>query len=145
MKHHYKTLNKTKRDNFFEKINKDIDDGKMLNWNQFKKLKNYKSKNTVFDAADMDNFEKFFTKLYANEHQNISTERKATLLEESVDIPERTDQYQSNNDHIVELNIQFTCKEITDTITELKNGKKLFRRPYLQRFIEIPEKWPKRY
>ena len=123
VKHHYKTLNKNKRDDFFEKINKDIDDGKMLNWNQFKKLKNYKSKNTVFDAADMDNFEKFFTKLYANEHQNISTERKATLLEESIDISKRTDQDQSINDHIVELNIPFTCKEISDTITELKNGK----------------------
>ena len=77
--------------------------------------------NTVFDAVDMENFEKFFTKLYTNDHQTITTERKATLLEESVQIAERNDN--SNNDHTNELNKPFTCKEISDTISELKNGK----------------------
>ena len=53
--------------------------------------------------------------------KTITTERKATLLEESVQIAERNDN--SNNDHTNELNKPFTCKEISDTISELKNGK----------------------
>ena len=121
VKNHYKTLNKNKQDEFSKKINSDIENGKILNWNQFKKLKNHKSKNTVFDSVDMKNFEKFFGKLYSNEHATISSEKKAEFLEESVRIS--NDYTPSNYQDNTDLNKPFTCKEIADTVLELKNGK----------------------
>ena len=38
----------------------------------------------------MENFEKLLTKLYTNDHQTITSKRKATLLEELVQIAERS-------------------------------------------------------
>ena len=38
-------------------MNKDIEEGKILNWQQFKKLKSQKSNNIEFDGHDMKNFE----------------------------------------------------------------------------------------
>ena len=121
VKGHYKSLNKGKKDNFFDRINAEIEGGKILNWSQFKKLKNYKSKTTVFDSADMDNFEKFFSKLYANEHQTMSKETKANLLAKAIQTSDQ--KYISDANQANILNDPFTSEEITATISGLKNGK----------------------
>ena len=60
VKNTYKKLVNKSRDNFFDKLNADIESGKVLNWNQFKKLKTHKANKTKFDSLDMENFERFF-------------------------------------------------------------------------------------
>ena len=120
VKKHYKSLNKTKKDSFFDKINAEIEGGKIFNWSQFKKLKNLKSKKTVFDAVDMVSFEKFFAKLYANEHQTIPQEKKLKLLSESLLMANRND-VSENHPNI--LNEPFSNDEILSTVSSLKNGK----------------------
>ena len=69
----YKTLCSAKKENYFAKTNAEIENGKILNWKQFKKLKNLKNPKTAFDTEDMSKFENFFSKLYANEQQTSYT------------------------------------------------------------------------
>ena len=68
----YRTLVNKNKDRFFDKLNSDIESGKVLNWAQFKKLKNHKANVSKFDSLDMENFENFFKKLYSNVHGTIS-------------------------------------------------------------------------
>ena len=56
----YKNLCKSKKENFLKNLNQEIEGGKILNWKQFKKLKDIKSDKIAFDAYDMENFETFF-------------------------------------------------------------------------------------
>ena len=74
VKKSYKSLIKKHKNNYFDKLNKDIENGKIISWNQFKKLKNYKSDKTDFDCQDMNNFEIFFRKLYSDNHNTVSTQ-----------------------------------------------------------------------
>ena len=49
-------------------MNRDIEEGKILNWQQFKKLKQYKD--------ILENFESFFSSLYADEHLSMDEQRQ---------------------------------------------------------------------
>ena len=51
-KFYSKLINKYKNE-FLKNINKDIESGKILNWQQFKRLKQYKTKMQNFDSMDM--------------------------------------------------------------------------------------------
>ena len=57
-------------------MNKDIEGGKVLNWQSFKKLKSRKSNKIEFDSMDMNNFENFFRNLYEDKHLTINAEKK---------------------------------------------------------------------
>ena len=83
VKKKYKSLVKSKKKDFFDKLNQDIEAGKILNWKQFKKLKSLKTRRSDFDAYDMENFEDFFRQLYANEHTTISSQTKEGLLRDA--------------------------------------------------------------
>ena len=61
-------------------MNRDIEEGKILNWQQFKKLKQYNDICQNFDSLDMENFESFFSSLYAGEHLSIDKQSKENLL-----------------------------------------------------------------
>ena len=115
----YKKLVTKSKDNFFDKLNADIESGKVLNWNQFKRLKTHKTNNTKYDSLDMENFEKFFKELYSNVHDTISTETKKNLSEKATSI---------KNLGIAEsaesiLNRPIEAKEILESLSTLKNGK----------------------
>ena len=77
VKKSYKKIRKTSENNFFQKLNKDIENGKVLNWKQLKRIKSLKSKADRFDSLDMENFQNFFTKLYSDSHKTISQNRKS--------------------------------------------------------------------
>ena len=79
----YKKMVIKNRDNFFDKLNADIESGKVLNWGQFKKLKTHKAQNTKFDSLDMENFETFFKTLYSNTHETIPKEKKSEFSDEA--------------------------------------------------------------
>ena len=71
IKKFYETLINRHKKSFFDKMNGDIEEGKILNWQQFKKLKQYKDICQNFDSLDIENFESFFSSLYADEHLSI--------------------------------------------------------------------------
>ena len=60
----YRRLIKRKRENFIEKLCRDIENGKNVNWETFKALEKSHTKTTSLDAFDMVNFCKFFKNLY---------------------------------------------------------------------------------
>ena len=107
------------RDNFFDKLNADIESGKVLNWGQFKKLKTHKAQNTKFDSLDMENFETFFKTLYSNTHETIPKEKKSEFSDEAriinnIGLPESAETI---------LNGPIVANEILESLSTLKNGK----------------------
>ena len=74
----YKKLLSKNKTNYFENLNKDIEDGKILNWHSFKKLKKHKSSKHNFDSFDMDKFENFYRNLYEDKHKTVSKKVKIT-------------------------------------------------------------------
>ena len=54
-----KLINRCKNE-FYNQINRDIESGKIINWQQFKRLKQYKTSKISFDCNDMENFEPTF-------------------------------------------------------------------------------------
>ena len=63
-----KILSKTSN-KFFEQLNSDIENGKVLNWQAFKKLKSHKTNKIQHDSYDMDKFETLFRELYSDTHK----------------------------------------------------------------------------
>lgn len=64
----YKSLVTKKSNQYFNKLNSDIESGKVLNWTQFKRLKNQKSSKDKFDNLDIKNFENFFRNLHSQHY-----------------------------------------------------------------------------
>jgi exonuclease III len=118
VKSQYKSITKTHKNVFFDKLNEDIEGGKILNWKQFKRLKNAKSSRDAFDAHDMENFENFFRKLYSNEHVNVSPDTKEELLRKA---DTNNSSFCASTPQI--LNTHITSNEIKAVILSLKNGK----------------------
>ena len=110
-----KLLSKTKT-KYFENLNNDIEDGKILSWQSFKKLKKQKTDKINFDSHDMNNFEKFFKNLYSDTHKTISLEKKNEYLETA-------DKINDSSTHSVRLNEEFTMEEVATNIKALKSGK----------------------
>ena len=117
VKKSYKALCTKKRDSYYADLNKQIEGGNILNWKQFKKLKKSKTKTEQFDSLDMENFEKFFSTLYSNEHKTMSTERKEHLK----DMAKELNSENELSDQI--LNKVITTDEITLSIKSLRQGK----------------------
>lgn len=124
VKSKYKSLLNTNKSKYFDDLNSDIENGKVLNWKQFKRLKSHKSKKLQFDSYDMENFENFFKVLYSNHHSTITASQKEELLL-------KADLNNSNASHFANitnpspnlLNSDISVTEIVATIKKLKNGK----------------------
>ena len=101
---------------YFENLNKDIEDGKVLNWQSFKKLKNQKSSKDNFDSLDMKNFETFFRDLYTDKHKTVRHEDKESYIKQADIINKRS----VPNDS---LNIPLTAAEVISAINSSKTGK----------------------
>ena len=97
-------------------MNKDIEDGKVLNWQSFKKLKNQKSNKDNFDSLDMKNFESFFRDLYTDKHKTVGPTDKEYYIKTADIMNER-----SVPDD--KLNIPFTPIEVLSAIRASKSGK----------------------
>ncbi len=114
----YKRIISKAKNNFFERMNTDIENGKILNWQSFKKLKGKKSEKLNFDSYDMNKFEHFFTDLYSDKHKTVSDERKYTLLNEA-------DSMNSCSTHTLSKNLNdpIAIEEVNSAIKSLKSGK----------------------
>ena len=126
VKKQYKSILKKNKSGFFNRLNTDIENGKVLNWKQFKRLKVQKSASSQFDTFDMANFEHFFKNLYSNNHQTISSDKKQELLREADQTNADTSknyEHCSSGAQTNILNSEFSLSEITSSIKALKNGK----------------------
>lgn len=114
----YKKLIKRTKINYFDKLNNDIERGRVLNWQQFKRLKSLKSEKNKFDSLDMEIFQTFFTDLYSDSHKTISTETKNDLIN-------KADNLNNNSPtlHSPILNKTITEQEVMSSISTLKLGK----------------------
>ena len=97
-------------------MNSEIEDGKVLNWQAFKKLKRQKQDKTKFDSYDMNNFENFFSELYSDKHKNISNESKVNFLHEADNINDTSTGPDS-------LNKRIDVSEVNSAIKSVKTGK----------------------
>ena len=61
----YRKLTKSKKKSYFLNLCSEIEAGKEINWNKFKKLKGGFQRNSTLDAFDFINFCKFFKELYS--------------------------------------------------------------------------------
>ena len=126
VKKHYKVILKNNKMQYFDNLNSDIENGKVLNWKQFKRLKEQKSQKLQFDSYDMENFEKFFKILYSNQHSTITPTQKEELLRKADQRNADATNSCTNcppDSPINLLNSSITLSEISDSIKSLKNGK----------------------
>ena len=119
VKNTYKKLVDRTKTDFFNKLNSDIESGKVLNWRQFKKLKKHRTTVDKFDEYDMENFKNFFANLYSNVHPTIPSEKKQQLLMDANKINENSIPSEAQ----AALNNIITTGEISAAIASLKNGK----------------------
>ncbi len=116
VKGNYRKLLKKCETQYFENLNKEIEDGKVLNWQSFKKLKQHKSNKLDYDSTDMKNFEDFFRDLYIDKHSTINIEQKKEFMRIADDINNSSNSSDT-------LNQLFTTQEVIKTIKTLKTGK----------------------
>ena len=62
---YYRKLIKSKKESYFLNLCSEIEAGKEINWNKFKKLKGGFQRNSTLDAFDFINFCNFFKDLYS--------------------------------------------------------------------------------
>ena len=116
VKKSYKCLIKKQKDKYFNKMNSEIENGHVLNWQQFKRLKSQKSDKTKFDYHDMNNFENFFKTLYSDEHKTIDSRLKQVFLDTA-------DKINCSTTSSPTLNKTITVDEVKHGISSLKSGK----------------------
>ena len=105
---------KSKKESFFISLCSDIEDGREINWNKFKKLKGSYKKSSNLDAFDFINFCKFFKELYSNKSLTVS--RIAALR---ADMPRTTLMVELTN--ILDNDITF--EELKECVFNSKKGK----------------------
>ena len=120
VKKQYKAILKSNKSSYFDQLNTDIEDGKILNWKQFKRLKKLKSNSPQFDSLDMSNFQKFFKDLYSNNHTTISQDQKQSFIQEADATNLRSCNINSEN---YSLNSEISHSEIRASVKSLKGGK----------------------
>lgn len=113
----YRRLLKKCETKYFENLNEEIEEGKVLNWQSFKKLKQHKTNKLNYDSYDMKNFENFFRDLYSDKHATINSEQKHEFMNSADEINNTSENYPDK------LNKTITRQEVSSTIKSLKSGK----------------------
>ena len=119
-KRDYKKLLRKNEKRYFGNLNSQIEEGQILNWRQFSRLKNNKADKTTFDCLDMENFESFFSNLYADRHKTIDAVTKELMMNMADNINSSTilpDELETL------LNKEITITEVLNSISSLKSGK----------------------
>jgi len=117
----HKKLMNVKKNEFMKDFNEGIEDGQIINWKAFKKLKTTTSADeNVFDGYDMMNFYSFFKNLYSK--NVILTEERINNLKTEVDrIQQLPDEIAA--DIIAQLNEEICPEELDTAMAKLKAGK----------------------
>ena len=117
----HKKLMSVKKSTFMKDLNEGIEDGQIINWTAFKKLKTTTSADeNAFDSFDMINFYNFFKTLYSR-NRILSDERIDSLKSEVDRIQKET--CQSAEDIISQLNEEISPEELDIALKKLKAGK----------------------
>ena len=116
----YKKLIKKHESRYYSNLNKQIEDGRIINWNQFKRLKSNKADKTKFDSLDMSNFENFFSNLYADKHKTIDAMEKEIMISMADELNRSTILSEALE---TILNDKIHTNEVSKCILTLKNGK----------------------
>eukprot|EP00116_Pleurobrachia_bachei_P000592 sb/3460854/ len=120
----YRRLVRNAKARHDSKLNSDIEEGKVLNWQAFNNLKRGKTHNVTQSASEMEQFQNFFEDLYADSHPTLSDESKTEMLAEADLINEQTSsRIKAEDDPITDLNATLTLDEVRSTIKTLKSGK----------------------
>ena len=119
VKKSYKKLISKAKNDYFNTLNLKIESGTVLDWKQFRKIRNTKTVQNKFDALDMQNFRNFFSGLYSNVHTTLSPDQKSKFLEQA-DIINMQSQFLSRS---TTLNKRIETAEILNVLATLKNGK----------------------
>ena len=123
VKGRYKKMIRNSKARYISNINRDIEDGKVVNWEAFKKVKNCSSPKEQFNAVDMNNFESFFKELYSDTHTTLSPEDKERMLRDADDTNTRNTKTIEHDEAALALNLDISRAEISTCIRALKCGK----------------------
>ena len=130
-KEHRRTI-KLKKHAYFSNLNKEIEEGNNIRWENFKNLKTKKLAKTedTMDLYDLANFYNFFKELYSE--QTIAPEIASHLKEESQSL-----QLEPINEEMsLALNGEITDAELSRTIQKLKRGKAAAEDGILNEFLK---------
>ena len=118
----YRSLLKYKKNQFYAKLNRDIEEAASINWTSFKRLKSSYDESDKLDLYDLTNFYNFFKDLYSKQtldNNKISEFQSAT-----------TGEINHNSkpiDHCDEIdkliNNDISRNELDEAISKLKKGK----------------------
>ena len=115
-KEYFKQRNKhsnlisNKKYQFLKNLNEAIEDGHILDWRKFKRLKQENDSSPLLDKFDLASFHEFFSKLYSKSDQNI-------------DFSLHTPKYHDHEPNLGILNDPISMSELTKATNNLKKGK----------------------
>ena len=119
----YRRMKRNDESKYDAKLNSDIMNGKIMNWQAFSNLKNSKTNAVSHNALEMEKFGEFFKDLYANSHSIISESQKRDMQAEADLINNQTENKTLIDDALVNLNSEVTLEETVRSIKQLKSGK----------------------
>eukprot|EP00116_Pleurobrachia_bachei_P000415 sb/3460677/ len=119
----YRRLKRNDESKHDAKLNSDIMNGKIMNWQAFSDLKNSKTHAVPHNALDMEKFGEFFKDLYANSHSTISDAQKFEMQAEADVINNQAENKTPIEDALRKLNSVVTLDETVKSIKQLKSGK----------------------
>ena len=111
----YKKLINERKNAYFTTLNQNIENGDVLDWKSFKKLKNHHSEEDIYDSYDLLSFFCHFKDLYSG---NTSINRTRTN-----DLADKTDTIVHHIPSIELLENPITAEELNGAISKLKLGK----------------------
>ena len=126
-KKEYRSLIKTRKEDFFLNLSSEIEAGNGINWGNFKKLKGYTKKESKLDAFDFLGFCRFFKNLYGK--KSLS---EASLSELKSDRPDN--EIEKGLTDILDKEI--SLQELSDCIHNCKNGKAVAEDLILNEFLK---------
>ena len=117
----HKKLINTKKNTFMRGLNEEIEDGQIINWAAFKRLKTTTATaENTFDGYDMLNFYSFFKNLYAK--NAILTEAKINTFKSKIDELQQLPADDTDESFAL-LNADIDTEELNTALKKLKPGK----------------------
>ena len=112
----YRKIIRSKKDQFFKRLNQNIRDGKLISWKDLKKIKKFTNSETKLDDDHLNTFQSFYQDLYSDNHSTMDNITKAALFDEANNLANSSTPNET-------LNTEFTMDEINAVIAGLQNGK----------------------
>ena len=110
----HRKLIKSKKTAFIKELCYDIEEGRNICWNRFKKLKGLNARSSKLDVFDMLNFCKFFQELYGKPSLNKDTIKELKQEMQSLESKAELDK---------QLDQSITAEELRKATSSLKKGK----------------------